>query len=217
MKKSWLGRIVFLLPLAAQAQSPLFDRLSFGVTGGVPLQRGANTKSDWYTLGPSVEFAVTRHISLQFNPLYRRLESNVLLFNTTPLADLRQIGVVTFSALRAEEWRTNAWEFPILGKYYVTAPARQWRPFLGAGYSIETGWRNRKITDLTQTVADGSLKLSRSEINDRTRATNGAVTSAGVLWHKGRLGISPEVRYTYRGPRTERVRNQVDFLLQLRF
>ncbi len=215
-RSALLRTFVFTLPLAVHAQSPLFDRFSFGVTGGAVLRGDRfSTHSDRYTLGPSLEFAATRHVSVQFNPLYKRLTSDNIVFFNMPLA--AQFGITTNTVLLTRRTSTNAWEFPILGKYYFTAPERSLRPFLGGGYSVATGWQNSNGLVLDQTVADGSLNLSVFEVDRRIRADHGAVLRAGVLWHKGRLGVSPELRYTYWGNTSVRAKNQLDFLLNFRF
>jgi len=219
MRRALFRIFVFTFPLTVHAQSPLFDRFSFGVTGGVVLRGdGYTAKADRFTLGPSIEFAATRHISVQFNPLYKRLDSDsIIFFGTTPFVTVGQLGITTNTVLLTSHTRTNAWEFPILGKYYFPAPERPFRPFVAAGYSIATGWQNIRGTQLHQTVADGSLQVSTINVDFRTRAEHGAVVGAGVLWHKGRFGVSPELRYTYWGHSDERTRNQLDFLLNFRF
>src|SRR5262245_14801968 len=68
--------LLFLLvsiPLAAQT-----ERFSFGVTGGVPFGRMTSRvpfgpdESRRYTAGLNAEAYLNDHVSLNFNPLYKR-------------------------------------------------------------------------------------------------------------------------------------------------
>ena len=87
----------------AQSNRSLFSRFSFGVTGGVQLtepftEASTSTnalngsgitsttsfESRCYTVGPAMAFAVSHHISIEFNPLYKRLDSDFYVHEYWP-------------------------------------------------------------------------------------------------------------------------------------
>lgn len=215
----------------AQSSASLLSRFSFGVTGGIQLTelspeaidfptiltRATNFESRRYTVGPALEFAINDRFAIEFNPLYKRLgstDTTAIFMSSTPLGP-------SFLATRA---RAHAWEFPALGKYYFGSSDRSWRAFAGAGPSWETRWQRRDVRfgpldPITGTPAP--LTLQSLTIYARTPVRPGIVFDGGLLLQKGRLGISPEFRYTKWGgtstPPEARERNQAEILVTVRF
>ena len=230
--------VSLMLPLAAQTSS-LFGRLSVGVTGGLPLNstqqqnygilysgffvNGVSTRTSTlrpyggdtsrrYTVGPNMEFAVTDHFSVQFNPLYRRFRYELPVYTTT-----FQTTTATETTSYGYRTVTNALEFPLIAKYYFGSPDASWRFFAGTGYSIAAGWQNTRgiQTIFTSSTTPALVPFSSSY---RTPTQVGAVFSEGASWKKGRWTLAPELRYTRWGNGYgDRHQNQFDLLLNVRF
>jgi hypothetical protein len=110
--------------------------------------------------------------------------------------------------------RTNAWEFPIVGKYYFGGKSRSLRPFVLTGYSFTKAWMSETIPTLLRNPFPTGDTLSVRQSNTTTPLGVGAVFGAGVLSHRGRVGIAPEFRYTRNGVSA---RNQAEVLVAFRF
>jgi hypothetical protein len=204
---------LILLTSPALAQ---FQRLSFGVTGGVPLnEHGFRpplllNESRRYTVGPSFEFRFTDHIAAQFNPLYKRLGYGFTLPDPVTGANV--------NSLLLARSRQHAWELPILGKYYFGNVENSWRLFAAGGVSLSTGTERGNSSVSFPAPDTGDAVVTSFESSDRIRTHAGPVAAVGLLWRKGRFGLAPEFRYTYWGSRHGlRPINQMDFLLTLRF
>lgn len=225
----------YTLWLLLVAQFCAAQRLSFGLTGGVQLiepspetispgnlppsgislTSATNYESRRYTVGAAIEFEIDRHFAVQFNPLYQRLGTTRTSTILTPA-----LPVSSFLNVRT---RANAWEFPVLGKYYFGDRNRTLRAFAGVGPSGETSWQhgvtNATLLDplLGTPVSLGPVTVSS---NTRTAVRPGIVFSGGVLLQKGRVGITPELRYTrWGGTNTApdaRDPNQTEILVTIR-
>jgi hypothetical protein len=175
-----------------------------------------------YTVGPSVEFAVTDHFSVQFNPLYRRFRSDLPFHITTSPTLFQTSTGITSTGTQTIGYgyrtSTNAWELPLIAKYYFGRPDSSWRFFAGTGYSFALGWQRTKGTQSFQTSQDPSVSIVPIDFSYRTPTQVGAVFSEGVSWQKGRWALAPELRYTRWGNSGgPRHRNQFDLLVTLRF
>jgi hypothetical protein len=218
----------------AQSSGSLFSRFSFGVTGGVQLTEpsaeagtstnaingsrltsATNFESRRYTVGPALEFAISHHVSIEFNPLYKRLGSTqTSTFVSTGLPTL-----FTVSRVRA-----NAWEFPVLGKYYFGSRDRSWRAFAGIGPSWQTSWLHGNASSVASDfiLTGPSPPRPLMVVTDvRTSARAGIVFDGGLLLQEGRVGIAPELRYTRWSTASSapnsRDRNQIEILVTVRF
>jgi hypothetical protein len=179
------------------------------------LTSATDFESRHYTLGPALELAITNHIGVAFNPMYKRLGYTRLTTLTSPL------GLPTnFSITRT---RANAWEFPLIGKYYFGGADRAWRPFAGAGPSWATAWEHSVLTShLLDPLTGGATGIPPltlvSESQSPLRA--GIVSDLGLIFQKGRFGWVPEFRYTHwagAGPNDLRAKNQMELLVTFRF
>lgn len=183
-------------------------QLSFGATGGVPISNstsGLFQESRPYLIGPSVEARFTDHFAVEFDALYRRLGT------TTPFTALSGSSLPYSSFL--DRSRGNSWEFPLLGKYYLTGRDNKFQPFLSTGWAFRKVWIN---SDTTFFNNDGTQDVTSSS---RTSDTGvGAVFGGGVRVGYNRFSFTPEFRYTRWGGMNYPVtRDQVDFLVGIRF
>jgi len=173
-----------------------------------------------YTFGAAVEFALTDHIAVQFNPLYKRL-GYTQMFGPMPLPALPAGVLAGTGTLISTRSRSTAWEFPVVAKYYLGNRNSGWRTFVGTGYAWETGWQRsdveQSLVDLVTGATLGMFPPSTSEARSLTGV--GIIFNGGAVLRKGRLGMAPELRYTRWGNSalTGRDKNHVDFLLTLRF
>jgi hypothetical protein len=99
-----------------------------------------------YTVGPSVEFRLPAGFAIEIDALYRRL-------------GLRDSGLTAFTSYDAftDRWRGNAWEFPLLGKYYFRKRER-WQPFAGAGMGMR--YLSRDAMATTSAPLDRSTRAT---------------------------------------------------------
>src|SRR5438045_4070089 len=125
------------LPLAAQTR-PFF----FGLTGGIPFGRITSSvpfgpdESRRYTFGITLGAALNEHISVEFNPLYRRTGERFglvpgffpFIFDGATQQVLANTGHV----------RGHSLELPVIGKYTFREAGKAWRPFAGAGFAFQT-------------------------------------------------------------------------------
>jgi hypothetical protein len=180
--------------------------ISVGAIGGVPTPNtsGTNNESPLYTVGGSVEFHLPAGFSLEADALYRRL-------GDTSIGEF--ISGTAFASY-TERRRGNAWQFPLLGKYYFRRTSA-WQPFLGTGFAFET----IGVHDVTNGLTNPFAATTGSVVNNyRAPLEVGAVFAGGVRFHVGRISILPQVRYTRWGGINVLTRNnETSFLLGAAF
>jgi len=217
MYRLWLGAI---LCVSACAQtSPLFGRLSLGAVGGDPITGGAFAATKRYTVGPSAEFRLSNHFALNFSPQYKRYSSDSSFIY--PLEQLTNAVDIppTITIQSFDQIRRNTWEFPLMLKYYFGSPQRTVRPFIETGYDFAKSWSTNRTTSVILDTATFVQTPQNSVSHYSSPVSVGPSFGAGALIQRGWIGVSPQFRYTFwegnstLGP----VRNQVDFLLQIRF
>jgi len=207
--------ILFLisLPLALQAQT-----ISVGVTGGLPLDKTTSTvgigtvDNKRYTVGVSIEGYLNEHVSLDFNPLFKRTDSSSV--TSFPLG----IAAPTLTQLVETTSRNHSLELPLIGKYTFRQRGDTWRPFVGAGFAFQTAWQ----TDRKQSVFSGDnlvpLALLAKPVDQRSPFDVGAVFSSGIRMQRGRFQLVPELRYTrWGGSNMTHHRDQPELLFSIRF
>lgn len=215
MKKlsiSFLAMIVGASFLSAQT-------VSFGVKGGVPLiEQGGNfDESRPYIVGPSVEVHLFGGFAVEADALYQRLGAS---FTFSPFSLLAGSSVslagssISYEAIRQ---RGNAWEFPLLGKYYFRSRTSAWRPYLATGYNFRTiGVHTAGTVILTD--QNGMPHTSSFRQSFRSDLGIGATFAGGVRLRAGRIAVLPEVRYTRWGSSDNLTRkNEAAFLLGISF
>jgi len=97
--------------------------------------------------------------------------------------------------------RSNSWEFPLIAKYRFPMPLAH--PFAGVGYDPRTV-RGADVSSgsyLSGITANPPASIYTYYFNQRSRThypvTHGVVISGGIDLGKGRLRISPELRYVH--------------------
>jgi hypothetical protein len=214
-----------------QAQS-----ISFGVQGGVLLTSPSSPASilhredKRYTMGPLIELGLPAHFAVEFSPLYKRFGYSqtmsfgyyVGIIGPSPPPTVASPVAPTLFVLRE---RVNAWEFPIVGKYYFGNKRRPWRPFVLTGYSFTKSWTSVHqsgspipipvITPLPGGTT-GSTVVSSITVPSfpATPLGVGAVFGGGIAARKGPAYIGPEFRYTRNGVSGP---NQAEVLISVRF
>jgi hypothetical protein len=131
-----------------------------------------------YTVGPSVEFRLPAGFAIEIDALYRRL-------------GLRDSGLTVFTEYDAftDRWRGNAWEFPLLPKYYFRRRER-WQPFVGAGMAMRYLSRQHQGNE-------AGLYGSFYEIHQSDRQfIVGETAGAGIRIRTGHIEWLPQFRYT---------------------
>jgi opacity protein-like surface antigen len=169
--------LVFGIP--AYAQVPHFE---VGVKAGVPINNpfvidAGTISSAIYsyrkpnnTFGPTFEFGLPYHLSVEADLLYRRLDYNA---NTNP--EFAPPSTV----------RTNVWEFPILLKAHMLSGPIQ--PF------GDIGMNNRRV-DPTANYTSIGVEGPPQELYYYW--SNGFTVGAGVDLGVSHLHVLPEIRYT---------------------
>ena len=180
--------------------------VSVGAIGGVPTPNtsGTNNESPPYTVGGSVEFHLPAGFSLEADALYRRLgDTSIAVYLS---------GSVLGSYTNRQ--RGNAWQFPLLGKYYFRRTSA-WQPFVGTGFAFET----IGVHDVSNGFTNPFAATAGSVVNNyRAPLEVGAVFAGGVRFHAGRFSILPQVRYTRWGGANVLTRNnETSFLLGFAF
>lgn len=180
-----------------------------GVKAGVPFvdPLGPNRESRPYLVGPTVEVRLPAGFAVEASALYRRLgQTYAYGYGSEP-------GVVTSISNRA---RGNAWEFPVVGKYYFKSAESSWQPFFGTGWSLRTiGWKYDGVT--TTTTPTGQV-VTPFHSSDRSDLNVGATFAAGVRLRVNRFSVLPELRYTrWGGADGTTRRNEGGFFLGFRF
>jgi hypothetical protein len=169
-----------------------------------------------YTFGVAVEPTLNEHISVLFNPLYRRtgvrfgLVPNSLPILTDP--DSQQI------LENSGQVRSNSFQFPVIGKYTFRPAAKTWRPLAGAGFAFQTSWQSIENRVVLRDNALDTTWTIDAKYSNRTPFDVGAVFSTGVNLRHGRFRYAPELRFTRWGsPNTSHGRSQFDALFSVRF
>jgi hypothetical protein len=183
--------------------------VQFGVVGGIPLTpltpRGNQQESPPYLIGPSIEFRLPASFAIEVDGIYRRIGSS---YSGQFFTD---VGTTTPSQFFNRN-RGNAWEVPVMGKYYFTPSRLSFRPFLASGFSFRTVTQQN-----TSTFTSGTLTQFSGSL--RSALDVGAVGAAGLQFKAGCMKIEPQIRYTRwgSGSQGELRKNQADFVLGLRF
>ena len=201
------------------------QRVEFGAKIGVPVTDAFETGSDFhidfgesavsatrrYTIGPAIGVQLVRHVSVEFDALYKPLGFDQLV---------KTAGVL-FVHTRTT---ADSWEFPLIAKYRFL-PGRFACPYVDGGVSF------RKISRVS-TVAERYIDFARenpitmTSNNSETlanRSRQGGVLGVGVEIPFAHLRLSPEVRYTHWGadrnldPQLHSNQNQADLLLGVTF
>jgi hypothetical protein len=198
----YLILLLLSVPLSAQL-------VSVGVKAGIPFgdPLGTNRESRPYVIGPTVEVRLPAGFAVEASALYRRLGQSYA-FSYAP-----ESGVLTSINNRI---RGNAWEFPVVGKYYFKSPESSWQPFFGTGWSLRTiDW---KSDGATITTGPNGQVVTPFHTSDRSGLNVGATFAAGVRLRVSRFSVLPELRYTRWGgvDGTQR-RNEGGFFLGFRF
>ncbi len=206
------------------AQAPGF---SFGVKGGFVLSDSASYPRkglDRYTVGPTIEASFGRHIAIEADTLYKRLEPPPVYAFYSTTVEAGSVGTITHYAVL---YGTNptSWEFPVLGKYYFGGQTRSLRIFAGAGFSLERSSTTSRTFVSSYTFVTGSPV---AQVATRDRAAEavtiergshicpGPAFAAGFTWRKGKFRLTPEFRYVRWGDLPYQPgRNQPELLIGL--
>jgi hypothetical protein len=172
-------------------------------------------ESKRYTFGLTVEASLNEHVSVNFNPLYKRtgVSMGLLPYTVVPFGQDDQLLQSSASV------RSHSLELPVIGKYTFRDGDRKVRPFLGAGFSFQTAWEKTSNNLLLRNSTTGTTRTLLSSNQSRNPFDVGAVASAGVNIQQGWVTLAPEIRFTRWGDNfsfTHR-RSQAEFLLSLRF
>lgn len=169
---------MLLFPPAVFAQ-----RISFGVKGGVPLDRVGTEDSrtiadrERWIVGPTVEVALSPRLSLGADALYRRLG-----YTTT-----RNVGSATFF----ETATTRHWEVPLFLKYRFTEG--KVRPFVSGGGAFE----HASVRGSAGCRGDAMLCGGTPSGIIRSDSWGGGyLVGGGVEFRFGVVTFAPEFRYT---------------------
>jgi hypothetical protein len=180
---------LLLVLIAITAAAGFAQTVSVGVTGGVPLLYGvpstpdalvsATDESRPYVVGPSIQLALPHGFAVELDALYRRLGE-------------RESGVTAFptNVNSSDRWRGNAWEFPILGKYYFGKRER-WQPFVGTGMAMR--WLSRTHQGNETGLFGTSYVIHQSD----EQFIAGETGAAGIRIRTGRIKWLPQFRYTH--------------------
>ena len=208
--------LMVCFPLAAQ-----MEHFSFGLTGGVPLNRSTATipfgpdESRPYTFGVALEASLDDRISVLFNPLYRRtgarygyVPNSLAILSDPTVTWLENTGQI----------RSNSFQFPVIGRYTFRRTARSWKPFAGGGFAFQTSWQTIQNRIVYFDNIANTTRTIDSKYNSRTPFDVGAVFSTGLVIRRGRFRYTPELRFTRWGrPDTGHSRSQFDALVSFRF
>jgi len=199
---------------AASAQT-----ISFGAIGGTPLTTTTQFSNDSprYTVGPSIEFRLPGRFAVEIDALYQRT-SNSSAFTSIPAGQtVTSLGASTSTT---STQKGNAWQFPVLGKYYFGPAGSRWRVFAGTGFALTTTWSHTSgVTSILSGANQTQLIQSTPfSAGGRSPLDVGALVTAGVRYKKGRFALLPEFRYNYWGANSYPLRNNsAAFLLGFQF
>jgi hypothetical protein len=203
--------------LIAAAMNIGAQTIQVGVVGGIAAtdpDAFRDGESKRYAVGPSVEarFLGTK-LGVELDAIYRRSGESFAGEFGPPPPEYTGPPPVTRFYVRS---RTNSWEFPLIGKYYLRDRSAQWRPFVGTGYVLRLQWRETRST----TVHLGGSAPRNDRQSSTTGPDIGATAVAGVeLRGIGRVSLQPQVRYTRWSNHSSfnRPLNHVDVGLSIRF
>jgi len=205
------------------------DNFVFSLKGGVPITDYFQTGVDsafghgWYqyssaprryTVGLSGEWRMANAFGIEIGVLYKRIGYNL-------------DGTYAYEAINSTTHysvKGHSWDFPILIKYQ---PPKSKGLFASGGYSVRhvgpiraRGTRSDILyTPTIHTVVTG---IDKGNIDGLPGTFSGPTIGAGIELGKGRMRISPELRYTFwidnsTGNSGLHLNNQLDFLIGLVF
>ncbi len=215
--------ISFSVLMVASVGAAWSQAVSVGVKGGIPLldTLSSHDESRPYIVGPFVEIRLPAGFAIEADALYRRVgNSNFgsLLSGANLLAPDGAVVQGPYISTFSNRQRGNSWEFPLLGKYYFRTRALGWQPFLGSGFALRTTVGFHADTTRTVVAASGTPTTTSFQRDFRPPLDVGAVVSAGVRFHAGRLALAPEFRYTrWGGVENPLNRNEAGALLGISF
>jgi hypothetical protein len=206
-----LGYSLFITTASAQW-------FSFGAKGGIPLGSsttitgpfGSDT-SRWFTVGPSVEVKLPAGFAIEVDALYQRLrysQNFISVFSDNILQNGIQSTIRTTG---------NDWKIPILAKHYFR-PVHGWQPFVSAGPELGMTWSH--TTGLYNSIDYGTNTVNAINVDYSYRNSTkvGGVAAVGARIKFGRIGLLPEVRYSYWGRSAyPRPQNSVQVLMGVQF
>lgn len=180
-RTSWSVGLVLAMLLAGSGVV-CAQRVAVGGEAGVPVTasiarpRSPRVDPATYRLvgGPALDLSIAGPLSVRFNALYQRVSFRQEAFGRYILAS---------------KTTGDLWQFPILLKCRI--PAGEWDPFITAGPSFQVATR---ITRSSMSPSSPTPYVDHPE--PEHRAIAGFAAGAGVDLKRGRLRISPEVRYT---------------------
>ncbi len=202
-KRNVIGALLLFLTV----QTLSAETLRFGFKGGVPLtdafqfsgytivpdiypatgSQNYFSKTSRYTVGPSLEFGLPWHLSIELDALYKHLNydyTSVYVYAPKSLLSFRQNSL-------------DRWEFPLLLKYRL--PVKQRILYVSAGPSLNYVSGSQSIETIEQHyVIDFRSRqtLTGNPVELRRVSTGGIAVGGGCELRRGILGISPELRYT---------------------
>jgi hypothetical protein len=178
--------------------------ITFGAkAGGILTEPGERyDESRRYIVGPYLEVRLPLRFAIEGGALYSRFGSSIPLSAST-------------GSLRT---RGDLWQFPILGKYYVTAGPRDGgiHPFLSAGVVLRKVWLDNSRVSLFSVRAIDYAAGLLGRVSD---SGAGASFGGGLDVRVKRIGLSPEFRYVrWEGQRFPATNpNEAQILLGIHF
>lgn len=180
--------VVFLTCCVCAAQSITVGAIGGGrVTDDVSLfpdpgvsraDTGFQLESRFYDVGPAIEVGLTHGFTVEFDALYHRQGFFSRFDHITNHYTFRE--------------RDNSWEFPLLLKYKLRTGGLH--PFVEAGVVPRTITGNGVQT--FQTFVTMPSPTTTSTYPASYSPTVGFVGGGGLQFNPGRLGLTPQIRYT---------------------
>ena len=185
--------LIFAHATAAVGQSPV--SFEFGIRAGVPLMKNLRPSSfsccgtvsivtserPLYTVGPTFGAVLYDRISVQFEALYKPVESRFSLFPPSPM----------FTS--SSTTRGSSWEFPLLLNYRFRRGTM--RPYAGVGIVI--GERVSTVTESrTTNLVSGTVTEGRAANSEFFGQVPASIVDAGLEWPISYLIVRPEVRFS---------------------
>ena len=185
--------------------------VSVGALGGIRLTDGFSygDESRPYVVGGSVEIHLPAHLAIEADALYERIGDTSSFYTINGGASSG-----TASSYFTTRERGNAWEFPLLVKYYFRPKTAAWQPFIGTGYVFRTVsfHEARSAFDVPNEIT-GNASYSFSSGPDV-----GASVVAGLRFHYGPVSFLPQVRYIRWGDASDGInKNEATLLLGVTF
>lgn len=199
-------------------------RVSFGVTGGVPLGRISPDsyryfpdESRRYTVGPAVDLSLTSKLSVSANLLYKRTGSSKN-FLVDGFFDPGPESLIEYGYRQSARFRAHSLELPVIGRYHFGREGGRWRLFLGTGFAFQTAWQQQNSHVVVRNKETTTLTFSDVRSEQRTPTDTGVVANMGLTFRQDPLVFVPELRYTrWRSVSPTRDKHQADALLTIRF